>query len=75
MLARNDAALIIGDAALKADVGALFRYDLATEWCALTGKPFVFAFWGVRESVRLPDAVCLSQIVCLWPGKQRRDCG
>jgi len=56
MLARNDAALIIGDAALKAEVGGLFRYDLATEWRALTGKPFVFAFWGVRESVKLPDA-------------------
>jgi chorismate dehydratase len=55
MLARNDAALIIGDAALKAEAGTLFCYDLAAEWRALTGKPFVFAFWGVRESVTLPD--------------------
>jgi predicted solute-binding protein len=55
MLAKNDAALIIGDAALKSTVGDLFRYDLATEWRALTGKPFVFAFWGVRESAKLPD--------------------
>lgn len=55
MLTRNDAALIIGDAALKSTAEDLFRYDLATEWRALTGKPFVFAFWGVRESVRLPD--------------------
>jgi predicted solute-binding protein len=55
MLAKNDAALIIGDAALKTEPGALFRYDLAAEWRALTGKPFVFAFWGVRESARLPD--------------------
>jgi chorismate dehydratase len=55
MLAGNDAALIIGDAALKAQPESLFRYDLAAEWRALTGKPFVFAFWGVRESARLPD--------------------
>ena len=55
MLAKNDAALIIGDAALKAEAGPLFCYDLAAEWRALTGKPFVFAFWGVRESVTLPD--------------------
>jgi len=55
MLAKNDAALIIGDAALKANVGPLFCYDLAAEWRALTGKPFVFAFWGARESARLTD--------------------
>jgi len=55
MLAQNDAALIIGDAALKTQPGALFRYDLAAEWRTLTGKPFVFAFWGVRGSMRLPD--------------------
>jgi predicted solute-binding protein len=56
MLARSDAALLIGDAALRVDPGALFRYDLATEWRALTGKPFVFAFWGVRKSSGLPLA-------------------
>jgi predicted solute-binding protein len=56
MLARNDAALIIGDVALRTEPGSLFRYDLAIEWRALTGKPFVFAFWGVRESARLPEA-------------------
>ena len=61
MLARNDAALIIGDAALKAEAGLLFRYDLAAEWRALTGKPFVFAFWGVRESVRLPDTAAFQR--------------
>jgi len=55
MLARNDAALIIGDAALKAEAGFPFRYDLAAEWRAFTGKPFVFAFWGVRKSVTLSD--------------------
>jgi chorismate dehydratase len=61
MLARNDAALIIGDAALKAEAGRLFRYDLAAEWRALTGKPFVFAFWGVREPVTLPDTTAFQR--------------
>ena len=61
MLTRNDAALIIGDAALKAEAGLLFRYDLAAEWRALTGRPFVFAFWGVRESVRLPDVAAFQR--------------
>ena len=61
MLSRNDAALIIGDAALKAEAGLLFRYDLATEWRALTGKPFVFAFWGVRQSVTLPDTAAFQR--------------
>ena len=56
MLSGNDAALIIGDAALKAETSLLYRYDLATEWRALTGKPFVFAFWGVRARSRVPNA-------------------
>ena len=61
MLARNDAALIIGDVALRTEPGSLFRYDLAIEWRALTGKPFVFAFWGVRESARLPEAAAFQR--------------
>ncbi len=49
MLGNHDAALVIGDVALKALDHGLFRYDLAVEWRQMTGKPFVFAFWGVRE--------------------------
>jgi chorismate dehydratase len=55
MLQRNDAALLIGDIALKAEADKLFCYDLAEEWQNFTGKPFVFAFWGVRKSLALPD--------------------
>jgi chorismate dehydratase len=55
MLQTHDAALVIGDVALKARNCGLFRYDLAEEWRALTGKPFVFAFWGVRKSSRVRD--------------------
>jgi chorismate dehydratase len=55
MLQTHDAALVIGDVALKARDYGLFKYDLAEEWRALTGKPFVFAFWGVRKSSRVCD--------------------
>jgi len=50
MLASCDAALLIGDPALLIQRA---RYttviDLAEEWRKHTGKPFVFAFWAVRE--------------------------
>jgi len=49
MLEKHDAALLIGDPALKVDRSKYFTYDLAEEWQRLTGKPFVFAFWAVRR--------------------------
>ena len=57
MLEGCDAALLIGDAALKADVRDFRVYDLASEWFEMTGLPFVFAFWAVRPGVRLPDGI------------------
>jgi len=48
-----DAALIIGDPAMRLAAAARQRglriYDLAEEWHAMTGLPFVFAVWAVRE--------------------------
>jgi len=61
MLAHSDAALIIGDTALKAGIDDLYRYDLAEEWRVLTGKPFVFAFWGVRPGVNPADPSVFQQ--------------
>src|SRR5438094_972352 len=67
MLAQSDAALLIGDNALKfmetnerpnietqkplVRLGSepLQVFDLAERWRVLTGLPFVFAFWAVRE--------------------------
>ena len=49
MLEAHDAALLIGDAALKIDRTRYLTFDLAEEWIRLTGKPFVFAFWAVRQ--------------------------
>ena len=50
MLRECDAALIIGDPALKVDRSRYQVLDLAEEWRRLSGKPFVFAFWAVREA-------------------------
>src|SRR5262249_15617903 len=70
MLAHNDAALLIGDQALKfmeqnerpdAEHQKPFLrlgsepvevFDLAERWRFLTGLPFVFAFWAVRDGIR-----------------------
>ncbi len=53
MLEASDAALIIGDPAMRLEASArqmdLRIYDLAEEWRAMTGLPFVFAVWAVRE--------------------------
>jgi predicted solute-binding protein len=51
MLAHHDAALIIGDPALRADLSSLHVLDLAEGWNRLTGLPFVFAVWAVRPEV------------------------
>jgi chorismate dehydratase len=47
MLARADAALIIGDAALFLDheAAGARKIDLGEAWTALTGLPFVYACW------------------------------
>ncbi len=75
MLSTSDAALIIGDTALKfmevnqnpdiADQKNLVRhgaeplqvFDLMERWQFLTGLPFVFAFWAVREGFKDGSAV------------------
>jgi chorismate dehydratase len=55
MLNEADAALIIGDPALRLDRGKYHVIDLAAEWKTLTGLPFVFAVWAVRPEVEVPD--------------------
>ncbi|HSP66593.1 MAG TPA: menaquinone biosynthesis protein [Bryobacteraceae bacterium] len=53
MLGKADAALLIGDAALRVDP-ALLPYetlDLGAEWIALTGLPMVFAVWAGRKEI------------------------
>jgi len=51
---RTDARLIIGDPALKTRLNGHVVLDLAAEWRAFSGHPFVFAFWAVRQSAASP---------------------
>lgn len=60
MLRTHDAALLIGDPALKADLSGLHVLDLAEAWNRLTGLPFVFAVWAVRPDVS-PEAFLWSR--------------
>jgi predicted solute-binding protein len=53
MLGKADAALLIGDAALRVDPATLpfETLDLGAEWVAMTGLPMVFAVWAGRKPV------------------------
>jgi len=59
MLENNDAALIIGDPAMKIPRDRFRVFDLATLWHDYTGFGFVFAMWMMRkdnaEAVRTVD--------------------
>jgi chorismate dehydratase len=67
MLDRADAAIIIGDPALMAleeranrferSGEELVYHDLAEEWRALTGLPFVSAIWGAAHGSLLDERV------------------
>jgi chorismate dehydratase len=59
MLARCDAALVIGDPALYLDYAArgLSKVDLGEVWLRLTGLPFVWAFWSGRQGALSPKHI------------------
>ena len=67
MLAKHDAALLIGDPALdlasgpgRQDAirgGRFVIHDLGEEWRAWTGLPFVYAIWAGREARITPELV------------------
>jgi chorismate dehydratase len=53
MLTEADAALLIGDAALRVDPASLpfESLDLGAEWVAMTELPMVFAVWSGRAEI------------------------
>lgn len=53
MLEKADAALLIGDAALRVDPATLpyQTLDLGEEWVTMTGLPMVFAVWAGRKEL------------------------
>lgn len=57
MLEIADAALIIGDPALRIDPASLSLhvYDLGAEWVEMTGLPMVFAVWAGHRDVVTPE--------------------
>lgn len=63
MLARADAALLIGDPALHIDAASLglHKTDLGEAWQALTGLPFVYAMWTGRAGAVGPAHVAALQ--------------
>lgn len=63
MLRVADAALVIGDPALLLDHDArgLQKIDLGSEWKALSGLPFVYAFWTGRPGVLTTADVLVMQ--------------
>lgn len=66
MLAQADAALLIGDPALRTDPAALPYpvHDLGAEWVEMTGLPMVFAIWAGRAGTVTPAVVRAFQESC-----------
>jgi chorismate dehydratase len=57
-----DARLIIGDPALKARLNGHVVLDLAAEWRAFSGHPFVFAFWAAHETAATAETAALLKL-------------
>jgi predicted solute-binding protein len=72
MLAADDAALIIGDPALRIEPDGVpyHVYDLGCEWTEWTGLPMVFAVWAGPAAVIAPDVITAFQESCRY-GKAR----
>lgn len=78
MLAAHDAALLIGDIALRegylrrevAGRGRPYIFDLAAEWAAWMDLPFVFAVWAARAD-RAEDVARAGVVELLRGSKER----
>ena len=71
MLREADAALLIGDDALRAywhQYPELHKYDLGTEWTAWTGLPMVYAVWAVRRGFAAEHPDQLRDVVAALDG-------
>jgi chorismate dehydratase len=72
MLETADAALLIGDPALRFHPDELpyHVYDLGQEWKWMTGLPMVFAVWAARPEVIDPEVVSILLASCDF-GRER----
>jgi predicted solute-binding protein len=74
MLRQADAALIIGDPALRIDPAHLpyHVYDLGAEWYEMTGLPMVFAVWAGRRGIVTPQVADAFLGACRY-GRERME--
>jgi chorismate dehydratase len=74
MLRVADAALLIGDSALRIEPERLsYRvYDLGAEWVEMTGLPMVFAVWAGRHEVITAELTEAFRASCRY-GRARID--
>jgi chorismate dehydratase len=72
MLQGADAALMIGDPALRLHLShyPYCMYDLGKEWVEMTGLPMVFAVWAGRRGVVTPEIVEAFRGSCRY-GRER----
>lgn len=71
MLKIADAALIIGDPALRIELSVPYHvYDLGAEWVEMTGLPMVFAVWAGRKPAITPEVVEAFRGSCRY-GRER----
>jgi predicted solute-binding protein len=72
MLRQADAALIIGDPALRINPTRLpyHVYDLGAEWVEMTGLPMVFAVWAGRRGVVTQEVAEAFRASCRY-GRER----
>jgi chorismate dehydratase len=72
MLRAADAALLIGDPALRVFCRrhGYCTYDLGKEWVEMTGLPMVFAVWAGRRGAVTPELVQAFTDSCRY-GKER----
>jgi chorismate dehydratase len=74
MLKVCDAALLIGDAALKVNIEDYETVDLTEAWVEWQQRPFVCALWACRSDVQLPeDLIQVFQEAKRWGLTQRAD--
>jgi chorismate dehydratase len=73
MLARCDAALLIGDPALKVAIDEYEVIDLGDAWMSWQQRPFVCAFWACRSGISLPDDLNAIFLESKKWGLERRD--
>jgi predicted solute-binding protein len=72
MLRQADAALVIGDPALRIEPARLpyHVYDLGAEWCEMTRLPMVFAVWAGRRGTVSPEVAGAFRESCRY-GRER----